>query len=323
LRGGSGEHKTIRQLKKMNGMRIVLIVGPTASGKSALALRVAEAAGGEIVSADSQQVYRGMDIGTGKVGAAERARVRHHLLDVIPASETMTAARFAELADAAIADAAARGRPVIVAGGTGLYVRALMFGLFAGPGADAALRAQLEAEGAPALHARLARVDPAAAARIGVADLRRLVRALEVHALTGEPMSVHQDRHDVRRAAPRYDARWIGLCPARAELVARIDARVAAMVAAGLVDEVRALIDAGVPAAARAFDAIGYREVRALLQGSLPAAELVPRIQAATRQYARRQLGWFRSEPAALAWYTSGDDVDVNALAAWLRAGGS
>src|SRR5262249_20538707 len=187
-------------------MRIVLIVGPTASGKSALALRVAEAAGGEIVSADSQQVYRGMDIGTGKVGPGERARVVHHLIDVVTPAETMTAARFAELPDAAIPGAAARGRPSVVAGGTALYVRALLFGLFAGPGADAELRARLEAEGAAALHERLRTVDPEAAARILANDVRRLVRALEVHALTGQPISAHQQRHDVRRAPPRYEA---------------------------------------------------------------------------------------------------------------------
>jgi tRNA dimethylallyltransferase len=303
-------------------MRIVLIVGPTASGKSALALRVAEAAGGEIVSADSQQVYRGMDIGTGKVGPGERALRVHHLIDAVTPAEAMTAARFVELADAAIAGAAARGRPVVVAGGTGLYVRALLYGLFAGPGADAGLRAQLEAEGATALHERLRAVDPEAAARIGASDVRRLVRAVEVHALTGTPISAHQQRHDVRRAPPRYAARWVGLAPPRAELVRRIDARVAEMVAAGLVDEVRALVAAGYPLELRAFDAIGYREVRAHLTGALPAEELVPRIQAATRRYARRQLAWFRSEPA-VTWYKTADDVNVNELAAWLRAGGS
>ncbi len=302
-------------------MRIVLIVGPTASGKSALALRLAEAAGAEIVSADSQQVYRGMDIGTGKVGTEERARVPHHLIDVVTPAETMTAARFAELADAAVADAAARGRPIVVAGGTGLYVRALMYGLFAGPGADAELRARLEAEGAPALHARLAAVDPEAAARILPGDLRRLVRALEVHALTRTPISALQRHHDVRRAPPRHHARWVGLAPPRAELVRHIDARAAAMVAAGLVGEVCALVAAGYGLDLRAFDAIGYREVRAQLRGQLLAEELVPRIQAATRRYARRQLTWFRSEPA-ITWYKSAHEVDVYALADWLRAGG-
>ena len=163
--------------------RVVVIVGPTASGKTALALRLVEALrargeDGEIVSADSQQVYRGMDIGTAKATAEERARVAHHLIDVVSPSEEMTAARFAALADEAIAAIALRGRRPIVAGGTGLYVRALLHGLFEGPPADPALRARLEAQGAPALHARLAEVDPDAAARIDPADLRRIVRAL-------------------------------------------------------------------------------------------------------------------------------------------------
>ncbi|HWM87205.1 MAG TPA: tRNA (adenosine(37)-N6)-dimethylallyltransferase MiaA, partial [Kofleriaceae bacterium] len=181
--------------------RLVVIVGPTGSGKSGLAIQLARAIGGEVVSADSQQVYRGMDIGTGKVSPAERAGVPHHLLDVLDPDQEMTAARFVELADAAIAGAAA---PVVVAGGTGLYVRALLLGLFAGPAGDPALRARLTAEaeaagGAPALWQRLAALDPAAAARIERNDLRRIIRALEVIELTGSRMSEHQRRHDHRR----------------------------------------------------------------------------------------------------------------------------
>jgi tRNA dimethylallyltransferase len=301
-------------------VRLAVIVGPTASGKSAFALRLAEAAGAEVLSADSQQVYRGLDIGTGKVGVAERGRVRHHLIDVIPPDETMTAARFVELADVAIRAAGARGRAVVVAGGTGLYVRALLYGLFEGPGADAAVRARLEAEGAAALALRLRAVDPEAAARILPGDLRRLVRALEVWELTGTPISVHQRAHDVRRARPRYDARWVGLDPPRAELALRIDQRVDGMIAAGLVDEARRLLADGYPPELRAFDAIGYREVLAHLRGELGLADAIAAIKAATRRYARRQRGWFRSE-TAVTWYKTADDVDVNALAAWLRAG--
>ena len=303
-------------------MKIVVIVGPTASGKTALSLRLADAAApAEIVSADSQQVYRGMDVGTGKVSPAERARVPHHLLDVLAPGETMTAARYAELADAALAGIHARGAAAVVVGGTGLYVRALLYGLFEGPGADAALRARLEAQGAAALHARLSRSDPEAAARIDPNDLRRLVRALEVEELTGVPMSEHQRRHDVRNAPRRYQARLVGLDPPRAELHRRIGARVDAMLAGGILDEARALA-AAQAGGARAFDAIGYRELLAHLRGELDLAAAAEAMKAATRRYARRQLGWFRSE-AEVAWYTSEADVDTRELAAWLRAEGA
>jgi tRNA dimethylallyltransferase len=306
--------------------RIVVIVGPTASGKTALALELVSAVrerGGdaEIVSADSQQVYRGMDIGTAKAAHAERARVAHHLIDVVSPSEEMTAARFVALADAAIAGIAARGHHPIVAGGTGLYVRALLHGLFEGPPADAALRARLEREGAAALHARLSQVDPVAAARIDAGDLRRIVRALEVFELTGTPISAHQRAHDIRRAPRRYPARVVGLDPPRAELRRRIDERVQAMLAGGLIEETRGLAAAGHDLSRRAFDAIGYREVRAHLSGELAREALAPAIAAATRRFARRQLAWFRSEPE-VAWYNAPDSVDRAALAAWLMGQG-
>ena len=298
-------------------MRLAVVVGPTAAGKSALALRIAEAAGAEIVSADSQQVYRGMDVGTGKVSAAERARAPHHLIDVVDPDEEMTAARYAALADEAIAGAAARGRSVVVAGGTGLYVRALMHGLFAGPPADAELRARLAREDVGALHERLRAVDPEAAARILPNDRRRLIRALEVHTLTGVPISTHQRTHDVRNAPSRYPARWVGLDPPAAELRARIAARVDAMLAAGFVDEVRRLAER-YPLDLRAFDAIGYREIGAHLRGEIDLAAAREKTIAATRRYARRQRGWFRAEPD-VAWHESADSVDVPGLAAWLR----
>jgi tRNA dimethylallyltransferase len=298
--------------------RLVVIVGPTASGKTQLALDLARAAGGEIVSADSQQVYRGMDIGTGKVSEAARAEIRHHLIDVIDPDQEMTAARFTELADRAIADAAARGAPVVVAGGTGLYVRALLLGLFAGPPADPALRARLRAEGLPALRARLAAADPMSAARIDPNDEKRTIRALEVLELTGEPMSRHQERHDHRRVAPRYPARVIGLSPARPELYRRIDERVDQMMSAGLLEEVRRLRASGYGPALRSQLAIGYAELHRHLDGVLPLGDSIRLIQRNSRHYARRQLSWYRGDPA-VTWHPDPRAVAIDDLERYLR----
>ncbi|HLU68119.1 MAG TPA: tRNA (adenosine(37)-N6)-dimethylallyltransferase MiaA [Kofleriaceae bacterium] len=306
------------------GPRLVVVVGPTGAGKSQLAVDVARAAGGEVVSADSQQVYRGMDIGTGKVTFAERAGVPHHLIDVCDPDQEMTAARFAAMADQAIAGAAARGAPVVVAGGTGLYVRALLLGLFAGPPADPALRARLEAEaaaggGAPALWRRLDEVDPDAAARIEPTDLKRIVRALEVLELTGVPMSEHQRRHDHRRVAPRYPARLVGLCPPdRDELYRRIDARVDRMMEAGLVDEVRRLREAGYGPGLRSQGAIGYAEIHRHLDGALSLGDAVRLIKRNSRRYARRQLSWYRGDPG-VEWHPDPAAVAIADLESYLR----
>jgi tRNA dimethylallyltransferase len=306
----------------MTAPRLVVIVGPTGAGKTALALALAAAADGEIVSCDSQQVYRGMDLGTGKASAAERARAPHHLLDVIEPDDEMTAARFVALADAAIADVAGRGRAVIVCGGTGLYVRALLFGLFEGPPADPALRAELDAiaadAGAVALWRRLAEVDPDSAARIDRHDRKRLVRALEVYATTGVPLSEHHRRHDHRVVPPRYPHRLIGLAPARDALYAAIDARVDAMIAAGLPAEVAALRAAGYQPPLRSQQAIGYAELHAAAAGVHDHARAVELIKRNSRHYARRQLSWYRGQ-AAVEWAASPAAVDLADLAAYLR----
>jgi tRNA dimethylallyltransferase len=291
---------------------ILVIAGPTASGKSALAVALAERLGGEIVSADSQQIYRGLDVGTAKPGREERARVPHHLLDLAEPGEGMDAARFVALADAAIAEIAGRGRLPVVAGGTGLYLRALLHGVAQAPGRDPALRARLEEEatrlGRPALHARLAAVDPAAAARIRPNDLVRIVRALEM-ASGGRTQSEIFAAH--RFGQQRHRARLLALDPPRAELHRRIDARVVEMFRGGLLDEARALLDRfGDRLPARL--PIGYPEAAACVRGDLSEAEALRRVQVAHRRYARRQVIWLRRErgvewiappwdPAALA----------------------
>ncbi|MBK9031967.1 MAG: tRNA (adenosine(37)-N6)-dimethylallyltransferase MiaA [Myxococcales bacterium] len=301
--------------------RLVVIVGPTGAGKTALAVALARAAGGEIVSCDSQQVYAGMDLGTGKASAAERAAAPHHLLDVIGPDAEMTAARFAALADAAIAEIAGRGRPVIVCGGTGLYVRALLFGLFAGPPAVPAVRAELEAEvaaaGSGALWARLAAADPDSAARIDPNDRKRLIRALEVIVTTGVALSEHHRRHDHRRVPPRYPHRLIGVAPPRADLYAAIDARCDAMVAAGLVEEVAQLRAAGHVPPLRSQQAIGYAELHEHLAGRFDLSRAIELMKRNSRRYARRQLSWYRSQ-TAVEWVTAADRVDLGDLAAYL-----
>jgi tRNA dimethylallyltransferase len=293
-------------------IRIVVVAGPTASGKSALALALARRAGGELVNADSQQVYRGLDVGTAKATAAERAEVPHHLLDVVEPGEGMDAARFVALADAAIRDVAGRGGLPIVVGGTGLYLRALLHGVVAAPGRDEALRARLEAEaerlGRPALHARLAALDPASAARIRPNDLVRIVRALEIAAGGTLPSALHAG-HAFRE--DRYDAVLVALDPLRAGLHARIDARVREMFDGGILDEARALLARG-GGAVPAKLPLAYAEAIAVVRGELPREEAIRRVQVAHRRYARRQIVWLRAE-RGVEWLSP--PVDVEALA--------
>ena len=274
-------------------------MGPTASGKSALAQELALRFDGEIVSADSAQVYRGMDIGTAKPDRAARDEVPHHLIDVIDPTDAWSAARFASAANEAIAAIRARGRLPIVAGGTMLYFKALTEGVSALPAADPALRAALEAraavQGWPALHGELARVDPRTAARLAVNDSQRIQRALEVHALTGRPLSELQGR---RGGTPTLGAHLaIAIAPAdRARLHDAIARRFDAMLDAGLVDEVRALaaryrLDPALPS----MRCVGYRQVLAWLDHGGSRAALREQGIAATRQLARRQLTWLRA----------------------------
>jgi tRNA dimethylallyltransferase len=277
---------------------IFAIVGPTASGKTACALTVAEKLGAEIVSCDSMQLYREFDVGTAKPSAEERARVRHHLVDLLPPDQTYSAARYADDADRAIADITARQKRVLIVGGTGLYLRALRFGLFAAPPRDDELRQRLLAEDAASpgcLHDRLRTVDPAAATRIAPADLVRVVRALEVHTLTGVPLSQHHAEH---RPEPRHPIQVLLLDPPRDALDSRIASRVDVMLAGGLVDETKR-IRARWGREVSGLSSVGYAEVSALLDGQLAASGLSSAIVRATRRYARRQRTWFKKEAGA------------------------
>ena len=279
---------------------LLAIVGPTATGKTALALEVAERLRGEraleAVSADSRQIYRLMDIATAKPTPVERSRLPHHLLDVVWPDESYTLAQYQADANAAIAEIAARGALPLQVGGTGLYVRAVVDGLAIPAVAPAPeLRAELEAEaaahGPEALHARLAALDPPAAARIAPRNTRRLIRALEVTLLTGRPFSAQQGR----RPTP-YRPLLIGLNMDRAALYARADARIEAMLATGLVDETRALVARGYDWALPAMSSLGYREIGAYLRGEMTLETAVARFKLATHDYIRRQLTWFRSD---------------------------
>jgi tRNA dimethylallyltransferase len=274
------------------------IVGPTAAGKTALAIEVAERLGAEIVSCDSMQLYRGLDVGTAKPTPDERARVPHHLIDRLDANQAYSAARYVEDADTAIAAIAARGRRVLVVGGTGLYLRALRFGLFAAPPRDDALRARLYAEEQQrpgGLHLNLRSKDPESAARIAPADLVRIVRALEVLELTGVTLSRH---HAAHRPVARHPIEVLLLDPPNDLLQARIAARVDVMLAGGLVEETRRVRDRW-GSDVSALRSVGYHEVCQLFDGDLRASELAPAIIRATRQYARRQRTWFKKEPGA------------------------
>ncbi len=282
----------------------VLLMGPTASGKSALALSLAGRFSAEIVSVDSAQVYRGMDIGTAKPDATTRARVRHHLIDIIDPVDAYSAARFRADAIAAIEGIRARGAVPLVVGGTMLYFKTLQEGLSALPGADPAVRARLDAraavDGWPALHRELARVDPVTAARLEPTDAQRIQRALEVYALAGTPLSQLQGAREAADALGPAIA--IALVPAdRAGLHRHIAARLDAMLAAGLVDEVAALrrryaLAPGMPS----MRCVGYRQAWEFLDRRIDAATLRAKAIAATRQLAKRQLTWLRTMPATV-----------------------
>ncbi|RNC67954.1 MAG: tRNA (adenosine(37)-N6)-dimethylallyltransferase MiaA [Desulfuromonadales bacterium] len=277
---------------------LVIIQGPTASGKSELALRLAEHFDGEIVNADSMQVYRGMDIGTAKPSREVRERVPHHLFDIVEPDTPFSAAEFRERASRVIEDIHSRGKRIFFVGGTGLYIKVLTRGLVASPGGDETLRSELEAraeeEGSVALHAHLAAVDPVTADRLHPNDRLRVVRALEVFHLTGRPLSSFHREH--RFADEPYHCLKLGIAVERECLYSRVDARVDRMLAEGFVDEVRSLLAAGHASACNAMGSIGYKEICAHLAGEYPLEEAARLIKRNTRHYAKRQLTWFRKD---------------------------
>jgi len=294
---------------------LLVLVGPTAVGKSAAVAALAGRRPLEVVVADSLQVYRGFDVGTAKPTAAERARTPHHLLDIRDPTEPFSAADFAAQARPTLHEIAGRDRLPVVAGGTGLYVRALLRGPLAGPGADPEVRrrlaAEAEATGREALHARLAAVDPHAAAGIHPRNLVRVLRALELYHLSGVPPSALRSG---LAAEPPAGCLLIGLRRGRQDLDRRIAARTQAMLAAGLVGEVRGLLARGVPRDAKPMGAIGYRQIVEHLEGHCSLEEAAGRIERQTRLYAKRQMTWFRAEPG-IRWLDLPPDADPAAAA--------
>jgi tRNA dimethylallyltransferase len=284
---------------------LIAILGPTATGKSALGIAIAERFNGEIINCDSTAVYRGFDIGTDKLPMHERRGIPHHLIDIADPTDEYTAAQYARDAAAAIHDIHARGKLPILVGGTGFYYRALTRGLFPGPGKDAELRGRLERiaerEGVEKLHRMVARVDPQSAARIQLRDLKRLVRALEVYFQTGRPLTAHFENTvsplgkdvQVSAIALRMPAPW---------LADRLAKRVDAQFEAGLLDEIRGLLASGVPPGARPFGGLVYRQAMEHLRGVRDEAATRSLITQENRKYARRQLIWFRKEPN-LEWF--------------------
>jgi tRNA dimethylallyltransferase len=298
---------------------LIAIVGPTGSGKSALALRIARELSGEIVSCDSLQVYRGLDIGSAKATPEERGEVRHHLLDVVEPDEEFSAAEYARQGRAALIQIAARGRLPIVAGGTGLYLKALLQGLFEGPARNPPLRRRLEAlaerHGDARLHRLLERIDAESAARLAPRDRVRIVRALEVFWATGRSLTAH---HREGQAPLRgFSTLVLGLAPDRAELRQRVERRTHEMFERGLLDEVRGLLARGLLPDLRPLRAIGYRQAVAVALGRLGRADAERETVAETLRFAKRQMTWFRHQ-AEVTWYNDADAA-ARGVHAWLE----
>ena len=288
---------------------ILCLAGPTASGKTALAVELAKDLNGEVVSCDSMQVYRRMDIGTAKPSREEMQGIPHHMIDVAEPDEDFSVSRYCAMAAPIVDDIVARGKTAIIAGGTGLYMDSLIRGNDFAPFPSTGVREKLEAEadevGLPAMLTRLREIDPDTADR--VSDRKRILRALEVYLETGETITEHNRK--TRLIPPKYTPLWLGLDFAdRGELYRRIDKRVDIMLEMGLMEEIRSLLDSGIPEKCTAMQAIGYKEFVNALEGREPLSQAAEEVKKASRHYAKRQLTWFRRNPAVRWLVRSGDD---------------
>ena len=288
---------------------IICIAGPTASGKTALAVALAQELGGEVVSCDSMQVYRRMDIGTAKPTVEEMHGIPHHMLDVAEPDEDFSVSRYCRMASPIVDDIVFRGKVAIIAGGTGLYMDSLIrgnaFAPFPSTGVREKLEAQADAEGMEKIHAWLTSVDPEAAGRLHLSDRKRIIRALEVYLETGETITEHNRR--TQAIPPKYSPLWLGLDFAdRAQLYHRIDRRVDIMLDMGLIDEIKGLLHSGIPEKCTAMQAIGYKEFVDALQGRGTIAQAADQVRQSSRRYAKRQLTWFRRNQA-IHWLTRGE----------------
>jgi tRNA dimethylallyltransferase len=302
--------------------KLVVLAGPTSVGKTALSLPLADRFGAHVVNADSLQVYRHLDIGTAKPSTEEQQRAVHHLIDIVDPDEPFDAAKYLDLARPLMSDLDRQGVPIVVVGGTGLYLRSLLKGLFPGPGQDPEIRARLNQErdelGSPALHRRLAEVDHQTAQRLHPNDSVRIIRALEVFEMTGRPISDFQQQHAL--AERPYEVLFYGLTVPRDELYRRIDQRTRIMFDSGLVDEVKNILDMGYSPDLKPLQAIGYRQVVDHLQGRLTLDQAIRETAKKTRQYAKRQYTWFRHQ-ADLIWVSPSevDRVEAEAAAFWKK----
>ena len=289
---------------------IICIAGPTASGKTALAVELAKELNGEVVSCDSMQIYKRMDIGTAKPTLEEMQGIPHHMLDVAQPWEDFSVSRYCRMASPIVDDIVARRKTAIIAGGTGLYMDSLIrgnaFAPFPATGVRETLEAQADAEGMEAMLAQLRAVDPDSAARLHLSDRKRIIRALEVYLETGETITEHNRK--TQAVPPRYTPLWLGLdFTERSELYRRIDQRVGIMLEQGLVEEIRDLLSSGIPEKCTAMQAIGYKEFVDALDGRCTIEEAADQVRQSSRRYAKRQLTWFRRNKA-LHWLTRGPD---------------
>ena len=296
--------------------RIICIAGPTASGKTALAVELAKELGGEVVSCDSMQVYRRMDIGTAKPTQDEMQGIPHHMLDVAEPNEDFSVSRYCEMAAPIVDDILARGKTAIIAGGTGLYMDSLIrgnaFAPFPSTGMREKLEAQADAEGMEAMLSLLNSIDPEAAARLHLKDRKRIIRALEVYYETGETITEHNRK--TQAIAPRYTPLWLGLdFEDRADLYSRIDRRVDMMLEEGLIKEIKTLLASGIPAKCTAMQAIGYKEFVDALDGKISVSEAADLVRQSSRRYAKRQLTWFRRN-SNIHWLIRRPDDDFGKI---------